>query len=58
MEEIYLNNYINKINFLILDSNYYNFTPIKSINHEELISKNFTFKRVVKGYQDEILDHL
>ena len=59
-KKLYLgNNYINKINFLILDSNYYNFTPIKSISHEELISKKILhLKGWVKGYQDEILDHL
>ena len=52
-------NNINKINFLILDSYYYNFTPIKSISREELISKKILhLKGWVKGYQDEILDHL
>lgn len=59
-KKLYLgHNYINKINFLILDSNYYNFTPIKSISHEELISKKILhLKGWVKSYQNEILDHL
>tara|TARA_B100000989_G_scaffold210628_1_gene159796 strand:+ start:3415 stop:4398 length:984 start_codon:yes stop_codon:yes gene_type:complete len=59
-KKLYLgHNYINKINFLILDSHYYNFTPIKSISHEELISKKILhLKGWVKGYQDKILDHL
>ena len=59
-KKLYLgHNYINKINFLILDSYYYNFTPIKSISYEELISKKILhLKGWVKGYQEEILDHL
>ncbi len=53
------NNYVDKTNFLILDSYYYNFTPTKSISHEELVSKKILhLKGWVKGYQIEILNHL
>lgn len=52
-------NNIKNIKFLVLDSDIYNFTPIRSLSLEMLNSKKILhLKGWVKGYQKKILDYL